>query len=83
MSVGAYNFNYSVLSDSEFEELCLDILNAKTNYNFRSYAKGRDGGVDLSASTIDGEIIAQVKHYSKSSFSHIYNSLKKEKSLLK
>ncbi len=33
MSVGAYNFNYSVLSDSEFEELCLDILNAKTKYN--------------------------------------------------
>ena len=40
-------FNYQNLNDVEFEELCKDIMGKKLGVPLRTFAKGRDGGVDL------------------------------------
>ncbi|WP_196600384.1 ATP-binding protein [Pectinatus frisingensis] len=73
-------FNYQDLNDIEFEELCKDIMSKSLNTSLRSFAAGKDGGIDL-AGTITGKnfnIIVQVKHYIKSTFSSLKNSLSKE-----
>lgn len=71
-------FNYSDLSDFEFEELCKDIMEYKLSIKLRIYAPGRDGGIDLSDYEIPHQIIVQIKHYISSPFSNLRNSLKKE-----
>jgi len=71
-------FNYSNLNDNEFESLCLDIMDKKLNTSLRKFAKGKDGGIDLIDDIQDKNIMVQVKHYAKTSFSGLLSSLKKE-----
>ncbi|MFD2826540.1 restriction endonuclease [Leeuwenhoekiella polynyae] len=77
------NYDFSTLSPFDFEELACDLLNAhyeKENFegNFRTFGPGRDKGIDLLLSTpnTNFEIIGQVKHYVKSSFSKLLRDLK-------
>lgn len=42
------------------------------------YAKGADGGIDLCDNVVKNNIVVQVKHFHKSSFSSLHASLKKE-----
>lgn len=74
------NYTFSTLSDEEFEEITRELLSEHLNIDFRTYRKGKDGGVDLSngLSYDKNKIIGQVKHYPKSKFSDLRNSLKKE-----
>ena len=71
-------FNYHNLNDIEFEELCKDIMEKLLNTGLRIFAKGRDGGVDLTDSTVTHKIVVQVKHYINSKFSDLITTLKKE-----
>lgn len=70
-------FNFKNLSDYEFEVLCKDILEIKTNKVFNTFAKGKDGGVDIRG--LENEkMVAQVKHYICSPVSNLIGNLKKE-----
>ena len=69
--------NFSNLSDREFEELCADVMTKKLNMNFRRFAAGRDKGIDLINEKEN--IVVQVKHFARSTFSQLRSALKKEK----
>ncbi|MEO4054828.1 restriction endonuclease [Solibacillus sp. CAU 1738] len=71
-------YDYSNLSDHEFEKLCSDILSRELNTHLRYFGPGRDGGIDLVDNIKTKNIVIQIKHYSKSSFSSLKTSLKKE-----
>ncbi|ADH05653.1 restriction endonuclease [Bacillus cereus] len=71
-------FDYNNLSPNEFEILCSDILSRELGVELRHFSPGRDGGVDLTESPTNKDIVVQVKHYTKSSFSSLKASLEKE-----
>lgn len=71
-------YDFSLLNDFEFEKLSADILSKKLGVELRYFKPGRDGGIDLKDDAVPHNIIVQVKHYSKSSFSSLFTSLKKE-----
>ena len=69
-------FNYADLNDVEFEELCKDVMEKKLNENLRTFARGRDKGIDIRNN--DNTTIIQVKHYIKSTYSNLKTNLRKE-----
>ena len=71
-------FNYGNLNDIEFEDLCKDIMSKMLGVELRRFAKGRDGGIDLTDDTQTRNIVVQVKHYIKSPYSSLLSALKKE-----
>ena len=71
-------FNYQNLEPVQFEELCRDIMQAKTGKQLHVFAKGRDGGVDLTDDSNKHNIVVQVKHYENSTFSTLKRNLKDE-----
>jgi hypothetical protein len=71
-------YNYSNLNDVEFEELCKDVMEKMLNRGLRIFAKGRDGGIDLTDNANKNNIIIQVKHYVGSTFANLRTTLKKE-----
>lgn len=72
-------FNYTELDNNEFEYLCKDIIEKILETRLRIFAAGRDGGVDLTDSTITHNIVVQAKHYKNSKYSDLKTALKKEK----
>lgn len=70
--------NYHNLNDVEFEDLCKDIMEKILNTKLRVFAKGRDGGIDITDNTTTHNIVVQVKHYINSTFSDLRTSLRKE-----
>lgn len=71
-------FNYYNLNDVEFEELCKDIMEKLLKTKLRIFAKGRDGGVDLTDNTVTHNVVVQVKHYINSKFANLMATMKKE-----
>lgn len=71
-------FNYANLNDVEFEYLCQDIMQKKLNVELHRFARGRDGGIDLTDDAHSKNIIVQVKHYMNSSVSQLITSLEGE-----
>ena len=71
-------FNYHNLNDVEFEHLCKDIMEKKLDTILRIFAKGRDGGIDLTDNVANKNLVIQVKHYINSTYSNLKISLKKE-----
>lgn len=71
-------FNYHALDDVEFEILCKDIMQEMLNVQLRVFAKGQDGGVDLTDNVKTYNIVVQVKHYLNSTYQNLRNALKKE-----
>lgn len=69
--------NFSNLTAYEFELLAKDIIEKELNTKLRSYAQGRDNGIDIRG-YISNDIIIQVKHYINSSFSDLRTTLRKE-----
>lgn len=70
-------FNYTNLSDTDFEILSKDILQRIVGTSLRTYAKGRDGGIDFKG-FLNNDIVGQSKNYLKTPFSGLKSSLKKE-----
>lgn len=71
-------FNYQNLESGQFEKLCRDIMQVKTGTELHVFARGRDGGVDLTDDSDKHNIVVQVKHYEKSGFIALRNNLEKE-----
>lgn len=71
-------FDYGNLSPTEFEKLCQDVLSRLLGVKLKCFSAGRDGGIDLTDSPSEKNHVVQVKHYSKSSYSSLITSLKKE-----
>lgn len=63
------NYDFSMLSPDEFEELAKDILSAEHGVIYESFASGRDGGIDLRYSRPKGQTttIVQCKRYTDAS----------------
>lgn len=70
-------FNFQNMNDYEFELLCKDVLEVELNKVLRTYSRGKDGGIDISC-FIEGDTIAQVKHYINSTYSNLLSNLKGE-----
>lgn len=73
------SLNYSALyqlPEESFEPLCRDLLEAHTGHRFQNFKQGPDGGVDLYAEK-DG-IIVQCKHYRRSAYSRLRESIRQE-----
>lgn len=71
-------FNYYNLNDVEFEELCKDVMEKVLCTSLRIFAKGRDGGIDLTDNVKSHNIVVQVKHYINSKYSDLRTTLSKE-----
>lgn len=71
-------FNYSNLSDYDFEQLAKDVMERKLGLKLRMFGKGKDGGIDICDVRTGNEILIQVKHYSNSSPANLLRSLKDE-----
>ena len=71
-------FNYTNLSDYEFEVLCRDVMEKKLGMTLRCFAPGRDGGVDITENELSNRVVIQVKHYINTPFPQLMGSLKKE-----
>lgn len=75
------NYDFSTLNPTDFEKLVCDLFNkhidGNNNAKYRSFKEGKDRGIDLLFSTKDSdfEIVVQVKHYIKSSFSKLKQDL--------
>lgn len=63
-------FNYKNLCDYEFEILCKDIMQKKLGVPFQIFARGRDGGIDITDDTVSKNVVIQVKHYINSNGSY-------------
>lgn len=74
------NYDFSTLNDKDFEELALDLLNAQFELDLQSFKVGKDKGVDLrySSSENNNSIVVQAKHYFKSGFSQLKNSIEQK-----
>lgn len=69
-------YNFSAITDKEFETLCKDILENELGVKFQNFAKGKDKGIDLRyASSYENEIIVQAKYYLSSKFSDLKHKL--------
>lgn len=72
------SYDLTNLNDYEFELLIRDILEKKLNIELRTYAKGKYDGIDIQGYYTENNIIVQVKHYCRSTYSSLLLSLKKE-----
>ncbi|KLI14025.1 restriction endonuclease [Brachyspira hyodysenteriae] len=72
------SYDLTNLNDYEFELLIRDILEKKLGIELRTYAKGKDDGIDIQCYYTENNTIVQVKHYCRSTYSSLLNSLKKE-----
>ncbi|MBO5578729.1 MAG: restriction endonuclease [Bacilli bacterium] len=63
----AADYNYLNLDSYEFELLCSDVLSIYLNKEFRVFAPGPDGGVDIKQENGSNEIIGQAKRYKDAS----------------
>ena len=82
-------YNFSQISDFEFESLCRDLLQAEFGHSLELFAPGPDGGIDIRyIGEVDGEehtIVAQCKRWDENSFDNLLRHLSRgcrQKSLL-
>ncbi len=70
--------NFTNLNDVEFEYLCKDVMTRRLGIDLERFGKGKDGGIDLTDDAYHRNIVIQVKHYIKTDFNGLLQSLKKE-----
>ena len=71
------NYDFSVLSDNDFQEMVDKLLIGKTRV-VEQYAEGRDNGIDGLVYDLPKETIVQAKHYLRSGFCRLKSVIKKE-----
>ena len=72
-------YNFKSLSSHDFELLVRDLLQKHFRTTIESFKAGRDKGIDLRhATTHDGMLIVQCKHYAETGFPGLLAALKKE-----
>ena len=76
------NYNFSELSDFEFEALCRDLLQEELSLSLELFAPGPDRGIDIRGITQkadeDFTIIAQCKRWAENSFASLLRHLSRE-----
>ena len=73
------DYDFSTLNDKEFENLYIDLISKDKNKRFERFKAGKDGGIDGRFYHDDGsQEIVQCKHYLKTGFSGLINSLNKK-----
>lgn len=73
------DYDFSTLNDKEFEDLSIDLISKDKNERFERFKAGKDGGIDGRFYHYDGsQEIIQCKHYLKTGFRGLINSLKKK-----
>lgn len=72
------DYDFRTLSPNDFEMLIHDLLEAEYHWRLEAFGRGRDGGIDLRASTAEGKVVVQCKHYLGSSFSDLRSSARRE-----
>jgi hypothetical protein len=72
------DYDFRTLSPNDFELLIRDLLEAEYRWRLEAFGRGRDGGIDLRASTAAGKVVVQCKHYLGSSFSDLRASARRE-----
>jgi hypothetical protein len=72
------DYDFRTLSPNDFELLIRDLLEAEYRWRLEAFGRGRDGGIDLRASTAAGKVVVQCKHYIGSSFSDLRASARRE-----
>jgi hypothetical protein len=78
-------YNFDNLSPYDFELLMRDLLQSAEGISLRSFAPGRDKGIDLrgwESRKPPRAVIAQCKHMAHSSWANIKTSVEKEKAKL-
>lgn len=71
------NYDFNILSPFEFECFSRDLLIKREGLEFKNFADGRDGGIDLRyCSPTKGKIIVQAKRYKD--YTSLFSTLKKE-----
>ena len=72
-------YNFSQISDFEFESLCRDLLQAELGHSLELFAPGPDGGIDIRyIGEVGGEghtIVAQCKRWDENSFNNLLRHL--------
>lgn len=75
-------YNFSEISDFEFEALCRDLLQEEFGLSFELFTPGRDRGIDIRciAQTENEEhtTIAQCKRWAENSFTSLLRNLSRE-----
>jgi hypothetical protein len=74
----ATNYDFSLLSAADFEDLAKDILESKFHYRLHVYGEGKDHGIDICSDEAQPEIIGQAKRYIKSTLEELMKALKEE-----
>lgn len=70
---------HNLLFDTEFEKLCVDIVNIRDSpIKFTTYRRGKDGGIDFKSTNTQIKIIGQCKLYNPANYSSFFTSLKNE-----
>lgn len=57
------NYNFLNLDSNEFEQVCAEMMSIMLNKEFRTFAPGPDGGVDIKETNGSNQIIGQAKRY--------------------
>lgn len=73
-----HDYKFHTLSSRDFEFLSNDLIGAKLNKSVRSFASGRDKGIDGCISEENGSIIIQSKHWENTPNSTLISRLKSE-----
>ena len=72
-------YNFSQISDFEFEALCRDLLQAELGHSLELFAPGPDGGIDIRyLGEVEDEvhaIVAQCKRWDENSFDNLLRHL--------
>ena len=72
-------YNFSQMSDFEFEALCRDLLQAELGHSLELFAPGPDGGIDIRyLGEVEDEvrtIVAQCKRWDENSFDNLLRHL--------
>lgn len=71
-------YTFEELNDLEFEDFVNDLLAQANGWRIECFKPGRDGGIDGRASTVDGKIVIQSKHFRKSGIEKLLKEISKK-----
>ena len=69
-------YDFRLLSPSDFEHLCRDLLQEQFSTRLESFSPGADFGIDLRGMIGHKSVVVQCKHYVGSGFTRLLNDLK-------
>jgi len=68
-------YDFAQLSYLDFEDICVDLLQAETGVRYEVFKPGRDGGIDARNIVKGVRTIVQCKHYVRSGYAQLLRTL--------